>query len=274
MVVLNSNPEILLRKRKDRDRKRLEKQEQAIQKQLQQKKKNARKLKKFVRVETLISNYKSTELEKKRIQHITKHQQREQEQDATYGAEDGSENLLFVIRVPDHAKGLTIPRKAKTILRLLRLDTPNTGVFVKENSTTSPLLKLILPYIVAGTPSLASVRQLFQKRACISVLDEETEKPKTVKLDNNLAVEEKFGDDLGLICIEDLFHEIVTLGENFKPVTFWLMPFKLNAPVSGWGPQAKLAKLQYELENKRKVSLAGNAALELIDIDKFIEEQN
>ena len=174
-----------MRKRKDRDRKRLEKQEQAIQRQLQQKKKNARKLKKFVRVETLISNYKSNELEKKRIQHITKHHQREQENS---DEDDGSENLLFVIRVPDHVKGLSIPRKAKTVLRLLRLDVPNTGVFVKENAATAPLLKLILPYIVAGNPSLASVRQLFQKRACISVIDDETEKPKVIKLDNNVAV--------------------------------------------------------------------------------------
>lgn len=270
MVVLNSNPEILLKKRKDRDRKRLEKQQQAIEKQLEQKRKNAKRLKKFVRVETLISNYKSNELEKKRIQHITKHQQRE----GVSEAQNEPECLLFLIRIPDHVKGLSIPRKARTVLRLLRLETPNTGVFVKKNSTTSPLLQLILPYVVAGTPSLASVRHLFQKRACISLADEESESQKIVKLDNNGAVEDKFGDDLGLICIEDLVHEIVTLGDNFKPVTFWLMPFKLNAPVSGWGPQAKLAKLQYEQETHRSVSLAGDATLSLIDIDKFIEEQN
>lgn len=276
MAVLNTNPEILLRKRKNNDRKRLEKQEQARQRQIQQRKKAADKARKFIRAETLVSNYKSRELENKRIKNISKNDQHQQTNTVSQAKEAPKidEKLLFVIRIPDHTKGLKIPGKARKVLQVLRLTKPNTGVFVKYSTSTEPLLRLISPYIVAGTPSLASVLKLFQKRACISDIDEETKSPKIVRLDNNAVVEDKFGDDLGLICIEDLVHEIVTLGDSFKSISSWVLPFKLNAPVSGWGPQAKLAKLRYLHNHERKVSLAGNAKLQEIDIDSYINEQN
>ncbi|CUM63275.1 uncharacterized protein PRCAT00000846001 [Priceomyces carsonii] len=272
MVVLNSNPEILLKKRKDKDRKRIEKQDEAKRKQLERKKRNDKRGKKFLRAETLVSNHISSELEKKRIEHITKYEN--QHRDGGLSEREEDPKLLFLIRVPDHTKGLKIPSKAAKVLKLLRLTTPNTGVFVKLTPGSSLLLKLISPYVVTGSPSLSSVRKLFQKRASITTVDEETKLPKTVKLDNNQIVEDKFGDDLGFVCIEDLIHEIVTLGENFKPITFWINPFQLNPPVNGWGPQSKLAKIQYEEDHKKKVSLAGNAKVDEIDIDNFIDEHN
>ncbi|KAG7194010.1 ribosomal-like protein [Scheffersomyces spartinae] len=270
MAVLNTNPEILLKKRKDKDRKRLEKQEQAIERELKQKIQKKKQRSKFIRAETLISNHKSKELESKRIKNITKHEQRISHDDTT----TTTAQLLFVIRVPDHTKGLKIPSKAKKVLDLLKLNKPNTGVFVKLTSTVEPLLKLVNPYIVCGTPSLQTVRTLFQKRATIKTVDEETGATKTVKLDNNQVVEDVFGTEYGWICIEDLVHELVSLGDNFKVVSHWLVPFSLNLPVSGWGPQAKLARLQLASANERKVSLAGNVLLAQIDIDKIIEDQN
>ncbi|CAH2350101.1 ribosome biogenesis protein Rlp7p [[Candida] railenensis] len=275
MATLNSNPEILLRKRKNNERKRIEKQEQARIRQAEHKKRNLLKNKKFIRAETLVSNFKSAELEAKRIKHITKHEQ--QKQSISQEKEDDDDvdsKLLFIVRVPDHTKGLKIPSKARKVLNLLRLKKSNTGVFVKVTPTTIPILKIISPYILAGKPSLNSIRKLFQKRACISAIDEETSEPRIVKLDNNAVVEEKFGEEFGYICIEDLIHEIVTMGADFKTISNWLMPFKLNVPVSGWGPQAKLAKLQYAADNQRKVSLAGDAKLTEIDIDSVIDEQN
>lgn len=274
MAVLNSNPEVLLRKRKNNERKRLEKQEEARKRQLeQQRRKNKAKANKFIRAETLVSNHKSNSLERKRINNIAKHEQRERKltKDTTAS---GEAKLLFVIRLPDHTKGLKIPYKAAKVLEVLRLKKNNTGVFVKVTPTVESLLKLISPYVVAGKPSLTSIRKLFQKRACVSVIDEETKASKSIKLDNNAVVEEKFGDDLGLICIEDIIHEIASLGENFKAVSLWLNPFVLNTPANGWGPQAKLARLQYSNERKRKISLAGNTSLQEIDIDQFIDEQN
>ena len=274
MVKLNSNPEILLKKRKNNELKRLEKQEQVRSRELERKRKASGKDNKFVRAETLVSNHISNEIERKRIKNISKHEKRIKNSDDGQEVSNGGQKLLFVIRVPNHKKGLKIPSKAQKILHVLRLQIPNSGVLVNMNSRTMPLLKLISPYVVVGQPSLNTVRKLFQKRARIIVPDEETKQAKEVKLDNNAVVEEQFGDDLGFVCIEDLIHEIVTLGDNFKQVTHWLAPFKLNAPVGGWGPQAKLQRLQYAKEHERKVSLAGDASLSEVNIDNVIEEQN
>jgi large subunit ribosomal protein L7e len=256
MAVLNSNPEILLRKRKNADRKRLEKQEQAREKLAKQKalKKKAAQAK-FIRAETLVSNFKSNELEAKRIKNINKkHAAAPVEANAISHTETDNSKLLFLIRVPLHTKGLKIPNKAKKLLTVLKLTQVNTGVFVKANESTFELLSYIAPYIIIGQPSLNS---------------------KIVKLDNNQLVEDKFGDDLGLICIEDIIHQLTSLSDNFTTITSWLLPFKLNPPVNGWGPQAKLAKLIYKSENTTTISLSRDFKLqEVEDIDSIIDQQN
>lgn len=38
----------------------------------------------------------------------------------------------------------------------------------------------------------------------------------------------------GIICMEDLIHEIYTCGPNFKKATNFLWHFKLNNPKGGW----------------------------------------
>lgn len=271
MAILNSNPEVLLRKRKNADQKRLLKQQEAKRRDLEKRKRPNLRTTDFVRAETLISNYKSNELENKRIDHISKFESQNGAREVA--GKDVKDQLLFVIRVPNHTKGLTIPEKPAQVLKLLRLETANTGVFVKQTKLTYPLLRMVSPYIVTGRPSLASVRQLFQKRATVTEAQEEGD-PISVKLDNNQAVEDKFGDDLGFICIEDLVHELVSLGDGFKKVSYWLNPFEMNAPVTGWDSVARLARVEHANASKRKVSLAGNAPLVEIDIDAVIEKQN
>lgn len=268
MAVLNSNPEIVLRKRKDADRKRIEKQDAARVMKEKRGRKIPVKSDKFLRAEVLAARATANKIEEKRLDNILKH---EQAKASISTQKETATKLVFIIRIEKQNKAVKIPTKALNVLKVLRLEEANMGVFVKLTPTIEPVLKLISPFIVVGSPSLASVRHLFQKRACIPS-SEEGEAP--VKLDNNQAVEDKFGDDLGLICIEDIIHEITTLGENFKAVTLWLAPFNLTAPVNGWGPLAKLAKLRYEEEHKKSITLAGHAKLEEIDIDRFIEEQN
>jgi large subunit ribosomal protein L7e len=34
----------------------------------------------------------------------------------------------------------------------------------------------------------------------------------------------------GVICVEDVIHELFTVGPNFKQVSNFLWPFKLNNP--------------------------------------------
>ena len=37
-----------------------------------------------------------------------------------------------------------------------------------------------------------------------------------------------------ILCMEDLIHEIFTVGPNFKSASNFLWPFKLNTPNGGW----------------------------------------
>jgi len=37
----------------------------------------------------------------------------------------------------------------------------------------------------------------------------------------------------GILCIEDLIHEILTVGPHFKEANNFLWPFKLKAPLGG-----------------------------------------
>lgn len=37
-----------------------------------------------------------------------------------------------------------------------------------------------------------------------------------------------------IICIEDLIHEIYTVGPHFKEATNFIWHFKLNTPTGGW----------------------------------------
>lgn len=269
MAILNSNPEVLLRKRKDADRKRIQKQETVRLFRESKLKKSKVTKDKFIRAEKLAMRNKVNTLEKKRLDNILKHENRQ----AVSSAKEVDPKLVFIIRTEGPSKNVSIPQKARAIFDVLRLAEPNTGVFVKLTQTVIPALKLVSPYIVVGTPSLAAVRQLFQKRASTTITDDEG-KEVSVKLDNNQLVEDHFGDDLGYICIEDLVHEIVSLGDNFKTVSRWIAPFKLTPPVLGWSPLAKLNRIRYANDHKKALTLAGHAKLEEIDIDKFIEEQN
>lgn len=43
----------------------------------------------------------------------------------------------------------------------------------------------------------------------------------------------RFSGKYGIICVEDLIHEIYTVGKNFKPANNFLWPFKLSSPRGG-----------------------------------------
>lgn len=306
---LNSNPEVLLRKRRNADRTRLEKQELARKKkELEQKRKNAKK-NKFVRAEAIVTTTLATEREKTRIKRVSKleskkakndvnhlpssknfilkitenadmeeEEEKEEEDDESLTKEkivyDGEPTLLFVIRV----KGPTavkIPQKAFKILSLLRLVEVNTGVFVKLTEQVYPLLKIVAPYVVIGKPSLASIRSLIQKRSRILHKRADDDQEKEIVLNDNNIVEERLGDE-GIICIEDIIHEIATLGESFAKCNFFLLPFKLNREVSGFSALSKLQKLkQRESQKKiRQVSNSATAPVIQVEIDSLIAKLN
>jgi large subunit ribosomal protein L7e len=121
------------------------------------------------------------------------------------------------------------PKKRKT-LQLLRLLQINNGVFVRLTKATSEMLKIVEPFVAYGYPNLKSVRELIYKRG-YGKIDKQR-----IALTDNAIIEESLGK-YGIICVEDLIHEIFTVGPNFKQASNFLWPFKLNNPTGGFRPR-------------------------------------
>lgn len=114
-------------------------------------------------------------------------------------------------------------------MRLLQI---NAGTFVRLTKATAELLKLVEPYVAYGYPSLSTIRQLVYKRGYGKV------NKQRIALSDNAIIEQSLGK-FGIASIEDLIHEIYTVGPNFKQVNNFLWPFKLSNPSGGWGVPRK-----------------------------------
>lgn len=119
------------------------------------------------------------------------------------------------------------PRKILQLLRLLQI---NNGVFIRLTKATQEMLTIVNPYIAYGYPNLKSVRELVYKRGYGKV--DKQRKPLT----DNQIIEENLGK-YGIVCMEDLIHEIYTVGPNFKQANNFLWPFKLSNPNGGFHPR-------------------------------------
>ncbi|KAK0508847.1 hypothetical protein JMJ35_009123 [Cladonia borealis] len=206
-------PETLLKKRKSQEKAREERSAEL------EKKKKAQKEKRgviFKRAETYVKEYRDAEREKIRLSRLSK-------QEGTYYVPD-EPKLVFVVRIKGINKIAPKPRKILQLLRLLQI---NNGVFVKLTKATSEMLKVVEPYIAYGYPSIKTVRDLVYKRGYGKV------DKQRIPLTDNQIIEEQLGK-FGIICMEDLIHEIVTVGPNFKQASNFLWPFKLSNPTGGF----------------------------------------
>ncbi|KAK0116070.1 60S ribosomal protein L7 [Cadophora gregata] len=206
-------PETLLKKRKSQEKAREERTAEL------EKKKNAQKEKRgviFKRAEKYVKEYRDQEREKIRLQRLAK-------QEGTFyiPAED---KLVFVVRIKGINKIAPKPRKILQLLRLLQI---NNGVFVRMTKATLEMLKVVEPWIAYGYPNLKTVRELIYKRGYGKV------NKQRIALTDNSIIETNLGK-YGIVCMEDLIHEIFTVGPNFKQAANFLWPFKLSNPTGGF----------------------------------------
>ncbi|KCV69444.1 50S ribosomal protein L7e [Fonticula alba] len=131
--------------------------------------------------------------------------------------------LAFVVRL----RGINgVSPQSRKILQLFRLLQINNGVFVKVNKATLNMLHRAEPMLTYGYPSLKTVRELIYKRGHVKVNNQR------VPITDNAVIEENLGQ-YGIICVEDLIHEIYTVGPHFKQASNFLWPFKLSSPKGG-----------------------------------------
>ncbi|KAJ9609662.1 60S ribosomal protein L7 [Cladophialophora chaetospira] len=206
-------PETLLKKRKSQEKAR----EQRLADQDKRKKSNKEKRGViFKRAETYVKEYRDAEREKIRLARLSR-------QEGNFFV-DAQPKLVFVIRIKGINKIAPKPRK---ILQLLRLIQINSGVFIRLTKATQEMLTIVNPYIAYGYPNLKTVRELVYKRGYGKI------NKQRIALTDNQLVENNLGK-YGIVCVEDLIHEIFTVGPNFKQASNFLWPFKLSNPNGGF----------------------------------------
>jgi len=170
----------------------------------------------FKRAEKYVSEYRKQERDIVRMK-------RQARQHGNYYV-DAQPKLAFVMRI----RGINgVSPKPRKVMQLLRLRQINNGVFVKLNKATINMLRIAEPYIAWGYPNLKSIRDLIYKRGFGRVNGQR------IALSDNSVVEKRLGK-MNIICVEDLIHEIQTVGPHFKQANNFLWHFKLNNPRGGW----------------------------------------
>jgi len=206
-------PETILKRRKRQASARAERAKAIV---AAKKTQHAKRKEVFQRAEKYVKQYREKERDELRLK-------REAKKNNGYYVE-AEPKLAFVMRI----RGINqVAPKVKKVLQLFRLRQINNGVFIKLNKATISMLRICEPYIAWGTPNLKSVRELIYKRGFVKIDGKRT------PITSNDLIENTLGRH-GIICVEDLVHEIMTVGPNFRYASNFLWPFKLNTPTGGW----------------------------------------
>merc|ERR1712115_436991 len=206
-------PETILKRRKRQAAARAERAKATV---AAKKAAHAKRKEVFQRAEKYVKQYREKDRDEIRLK-------RDAKKDGNYYV-PAEPKLAFVMRI----RGINqVSPKVKKVLQLLRLRQINNGVFIKMNKATINMLRICEPYITYGSPNLKAVRDLVYKRGFVKVDGNRT------PITSNEIIENKLGK-MGIICVEDLIHEIFTVGPNFKYASNFLWPFKLNNPTGGW----------------------------------------
>ncbi|CAJ1077592.1 S ribosomal protein L7-like 1 [Xyrichtys novacula] len=126
--------------------------------------------------------------------------------------------LAFAVRIRE-IKGVS--SKVMKVIQNLRLRQIFSGSFVKINKSSVAMMRIVEPYVAWGFPNLKSVRELILKRGQTRI------SRRKVPLTDNAFIEEHMGKH-GIICLEDLIHEIYSVGKSFQSANSFLQPFKLS----------------------------------------------
>ncbi|KAL5980347.1 hypothetical protein ACLOJK_028255 [Asimina triloba] len=210
--LLNYVPETVLKKRKSNEEWAVKKREK-----LEGRKQQSIEGRKFIfkRAEQFIKEFRNKgcmqELDLVQMKH------RQKKKKPIHVSVEGQ---LFVIRIGGTND---MHPKSRKILHLLRLKHIFDGIFLKANEAILDMLQKVEPYVTYGNPNMKSVKELLYKKGRGRIDNQR------VPLTDNNIIEQALGK-YGVICIEDIVHEIATGGPHFKEVTRFLWPIKLNKP--------------------------------------------
>jgi len=128
--------------------------------------------------------------------------------------------MVFAIRIRDN---VAVPQRMRKILSSFRLRNKNEGVFIRYTKGARKRLHLIEPFVSYGILTKGTITDLIHRRGHGKV------EGKRVPLSDNTVIEKAIGDETGIICVEDLVHELHNVGPHFKQAAAFLWPFRLTA---------------------------------------------
>jgi large subunit ribosomal protein L7e len=137
-----------------------------------------------------------------------------------YQANSVGAPYVFAIRIREDAG--RPPKCVLSILHQLHLRQANTGVFLRYTPAVRKHLHLVEPWVVYGKPSEGIVKDLMERRSFGNVNGEK------IPLSDNTIIENALGNEHGLICMEDLVHELISAGTLFDVVARFLWAFPLS----------------------------------------------
>lgn len=155
----------------------------------------------------------------------SKLEEEEMGREVRYAKNSVGAKLVFVVRIRE-PNGM--PRNVKKALTTLRLKSVNEGVFCCYDNSTRKKLQLVEPWVTYGIPSKVMVADLIRRRGH-GWIDGER-----IPLKDNTIVENALGEKTNgaVICVDDLIHELYSVGDEFAKVKSFLWTFQLAAPRS------------------------------------------
>lgn len=132
--------------------------------------------------------------------------------------------IILVVRI----RGINcLAPQIRKILQLLRLRQLHNATLVRVNKATINMLRKVEPFIAYGYPNHETIKRLVYKRGFAKI------RKQRIPITTNTIIEQSLGK-FGITHVEDLIHELVTLGTHFKEANNFLWPFKLNSPNGGF----------------------------------------
>lgn len=213
---IKKGPESFLHRRNEIREKAAKMRFAKINKKFTSKIQNDKKIK-FKRAERFLSEGKSRDRDAVRLLRVHNANRNRTFQQPSNAASP----LLLVVRVHD-GKGLTAETE-KTLSEKFRLKSLGDAIFTTRNNDTTTKLSEVKPYVIFGTPAQSLVSDLVAKKAFVA-----GEGGEKVQLVDNTVVEKMMGKECGFVCLEDVTHEVVSVGKQFEKVSNMLEPFKIN----------------------------------------------
>jgi len=117
--------------------------------------------------------------------------------------------------------------KVRQILQLFRLRQLHNATLIRVNKATINMLRKVEPFIAYGYPNVQTLKELVYKRGYGKV------NKQRIPLTSNVIVEGSLAK-FGVTSLEDIIHELHTVGPHFKEVNNFLWAFKLDSPHGGF----------------------------------------